>query len=275
MEAWEQFAAALAASPAVEELVILPQALCEDDEESWDDPWMAVRGKGFAATCVLRATGVSCREIAPVDGEIICDEDWKSAKLIAPPSRARALVATWPAFRELSVSPVSGPTTEVPPLLHVRAGTEDRLAMHADAQWRVTTNTVADPAQIKRSGPEVDVTGSFDATTLAGAGSWGIVTSWYGGCGNGGTTYWNLTVLRPRGDRLVTVAERSLGSVGWSRYSSERWGWRLIPSLGTSGVVVLARAPDAAAVDRPGEPATDDVGAWRIRAGQFVRAAEP
>lgn len=272
MEAWEQFAAALAASPAVEELVVSPRALCGDDEAQWDDPWMAVRGKGFAATCVLRATGVSCRALGPVDGGMDCDEGWNGGKPIPPPRPARALVAGWPGFPDVSVSPVAEDPSKLPPMLYVH-GAGDRLAMRAGERWRVTTGIPGADPELPQRAPRVDLTHSFDASALAGRGAWGIVTSWYGGCGQGGTTHWNLTVLRSEGDRLVTLAERSLGSVSW--YHRELSGVRLIPSLGTPGVVLLDVAPGTLETDRTGDAIRADVGAWQIRDGQFVRLAEP
>ncbi len=187
MEAWEQFAAALAASPAVEELVFSPRALCGDDEAQWDQPWMAVRGKGFAATCVLRATGVNCPALGPADGEIDCEAGWNGATPIA---------------------------------------------LHR------------------------------------------VVTSRYGGCGQGGTTFWNLAILRPQGKRLLTVAKRSLGSVAWSRSSRETWGVRLIPSLGRPGVVLLALAPGTFHTGSKGNAIRADAGVWQIREGMFIRAPD-
>jgi hypothetical protein len=254
--------------------------MCGDDADHWDRPWMAMRGKGFAATCVLRATGVVCRALGPLDGYLDCDEDWDNAERIAAPRPARALLSRWPAFRDVAVYPVEDVATKLPPMLYVRqvsAGRQwpkrvlaGRLAMRTGEHWLVTTGIPgADPAPQRT--PDVDVRDSFDASTLAGAGSWGIVTSWYGGCGQGGTTYWNLTVLRLEGDLLVTVAERSLGSVGWWQSSFDApWGERLIPSLAAPGVLMLDVAPGG----RVGDVIEADAGAWQIHDGKFVRATD-
>lgn len=277
MHAWELLAAALTASPKVEELVIEPHAACGERADARGDPWMALRGEGFAATCELRAAGAVCRGLGPVDGKIVCDGDWMTAQPIEAPAAASALLSRWPRFKDVQVVPVDTRGTQLPSMLRVAEvdpewsfeASGQRLALRSGGHWRVTADSLSLTNDPFERPFEVDLMESFDASRLAGPGAWGIVSHAHSACGQVGRTEWSLTVLRPRGPRLETAARRSLGHTSWSRprdslLSSLDMRLRAVPS-GSTLIFSPASASTDAAVS------AEDAGPWVIRRGQFVR----
>lgn len=269
---WDAVATALAESPAVLAFDMAPagtSCLREGREKRWLSLLMA----SGVVTCRDLAGEVECRA-RPEGEDFLGCFGWDKLLPGERPVEAEALLELWTASPQLDAwtppRPGSAPTT--PEVISERDG-ETRLALHVADGWALTSAPVAPPGR----GFRVEPSESFDASKLLDHEAWGVVTSYFDGCGQGGTTDWSLLIFRREGPWLHVAATRTLGATSFDGDDdggrTRFWGARLNAKVTPAGMLHLRVEHD-----RGGETAVavrHDAGLWRIEDGEFRRGPAP
>jgi hypothetical protein len=246
MEEWESFAAALHASPGVEEVRLMP-GMCGRREGGW----VSIQVDGEDLTCNREAEETTCRAAQSCYA-------WDGAAERRMPDVA--VLTQWGSYPTLAVEYEEA--TDTLPALVTFA---DHVALRTPTEWVVTRTAVEG---------RIDADASLDVSVWLGEPGWLLTTATADGCSQGGSRRWSSTVWRQSGGWLEAVEARATGYASWIMIEDRRGRFgdvRLLPKLVPDGLAWVFRR--SGQVD-DGEAAKlrDAGGVYVYEGGAVVRA---